>query len=125
MANHPPGNYNPKDSKGRFTSGKQYPDNYYRKRRIQYASSDERDDALEVEERRKNSQISAHEKEAIEQANEEEIRTLLNQERYFKSKIASAFTSDDRQAYERQLKMVRNRLKKLKGGKNNGKMGDK
>lgn len=114
--------YNPyRRSDGRFGSG-------HGKRRIQYASSDERDDiddddVVSNNEDLKDSQIEKAAAEAkrleAEEAQKErdkrisEIRSEIS---HYKEKIAGAYDMDSRHTYQRLLKSREAYLKKLLGG---------
>lgn len=108
--------YNPyRRPDGRFGSGPS-------KRRIQYASSDERDD-IEDDEDLRDSQIEKSAAEAKDKNAEEAQRDrdkqaaqLRSEIAHFKEKAAGAYDTDSRRTYEKLARDYEKRLKKLLGG---------
>ena len=93
-------------------------------KRIQYASSDERDDAIEAAEDLKDTQIQKSQEEQDRLNKEEKIRDidkrinqLENEIRYHEEKSASAYSSDDRKAEQNQIRLCKSAIKKLKSQK--------
>lgn len=107
--------FNPyRNRNGQFGSGP-------KKKRIQYASSDEWKDAIEANEDLKESQINKAEEEKNRLNKEEERRSLdkrivdlQNEIEYQKERAASAMTVDDRQSAEAYIRRCNKAIKNLK-----------